>query len=328
MANEILKFAETDNGTNLLTQVEYDGDAQRPIGNQAGIARSKLVNKVLRQTTFMSKVFGDYLSQQTGDDILDNADDTALLDIMTQAFATGIPVGAIVKMPTSDLPSGFLKTNGAAISRTTYGALFDLLVTSQGFVAEEFTVTLATPAVFTKVAHGFKNGERLRLFTTGTLPTGLSLATDYFVVIIDDDTFNLQTFSDVLAGTLIATSGVQSGTHTYLRSLWGLGDGTTTFNVPDLRGVFERAWDDARGLDPDRAIASFQLDALQGHGHVLRHGTDGGAGGSAPAGTGGGGRTNSSGDLISVESLGGFGTVRTASETRPISHALMPVIKF
>jgi hypothetical protein len=46
--NEILRFAETDTGTNLLTQSEYAADSQRPIGNQPGVARSKLVNKALR----------------------------------------------------------------------------------------------------------------------------------------------------------------------------------------------------------------------------------------------------------------------------------------
>lgn len=44
---------------------------------------------------------------------------------------------------------------------------------------------------------------------------------------------------------------------------WGAGDGSTTFNVPELRGEFPRGWDHGRGVDAGRAFASFQLDAIQ-----------------------------------------------------------------
>ena len=40
--------------------------------------------------------------------------------------------------------------------------------------------------------------------------------------------------------------------------VYGAGDGTTTFNVPEIRGEFVRAWDNARGVDSGRTIGSFQ----------------------------------------------------------------------
>ncbi len=52
--NEILTFASTNTGTNLLTQAEYAADAQRTIGHQPGIARAKLENKALRQASLMA----------------------------------------------------------------------------------------------------------------------------------------------------------------------------------------------------------------------------------------------------------------------------------
>ena len=39
---------------------------------------------------------------------------------------------------------------------------------------------------------------------------------------------------------IINTSGSQSGTHTGLSYLYGNGDGSTTFNIPDLRGASPR----------------------------------------------------------------------------------------
>lgn len=320
MSNEILKFCETDTGTNLLTQSEYNSDAQRPIGNQPGIARDKFVNKVLRQTSFITKVFADYLIQQTGGSVLDDADDAALLTKITQTFATGVPVGAIIDVPFSQTPTGFLKTNGAAVSRVTYAGLFNQLVTAQGFSLQTFTVTIASPAVVTKTAHGFVGGERLRLSTTGTLPTGLNTSTDYFVFRIDANTFRLQTISDVLGGTFVNTSGTQTGTHSYLQSLWGLGDGSTTFNVPDFRGVMRRAWDDGRGINPSAAIASLQMDAVQGHQHSISVLNAYNSGFNVAA--------SSSGGLGSSFNSGGVSVGRTDTETRPKTYQIMPVIKF
>ena len=49
---------------------------------------------------------------------------------------------------------------------------------------------------------------------------------------------------------------------------WGPGDGSTTFNVPDLRGEFIRGWDDSKGTDPGRAFSSFQAQQLIQHAHT------------------------------------------------------------
>ena len=46
-------------------------------------------------------------------------------------------------------------------------------------------------------------------------------------------------------------------------TIYGAGDGTSTFNLPDLRGEFIRGWDDGRGIDVGRAIGSAQLDQMQ-----------------------------------------------------------------
>ena len=43
---------------------------------------------------------------------------------------------------------------------------------------------------------------------------------------------------------------------------WGAGDGNTTFNVPDMRGEFQRGWDNGRGVDSGRNHASAQAHRI------------------------------------------------------------------
>ncbi|WP_343593960.1 tail fiber protein [Paracidovorax wautersii] len=47
----------------------------------------------------------------------------------------------------------------------------------------------------------------------------------------------------------------------------GEGDGSTTFNLPDRRGVFMRGVDDGRGIDPGRALGSIQGSQNLSHNH-------------------------------------------------------------
>lgn len=47
------------------------------------------------------------------------------------------------------------------------------------------------------------------------------------------------------------------------------GDGTISFNLPDLQGVFIRGWDKLGNTDPERQLGSLQEDAIQGHSHKL-----------------------------------------------------------
>ena len=48
---------------------------------------------------------------------------------------------------------------------------------------------------------------------------------------------------------------------------YGAGDGSTTFNLPDMRGVFARGADLGRGFDPGRALGTYQVDDLKSHNH-------------------------------------------------------------
>lgn len=56
-----------------------------------------------------------------------------------------------------------------------------------------------------------------------------------------------------------------------LGTAYGVGDGSTTFNIPDLRGEFIRGFDAGRGIDAARVLGSFQDQMFKQHGHTNRH---------------------------------------------------------
>lgn len=73
------------------------------------------------------------------------------------------------------------------------------------------TITVANPAVINWNAHGLSNGTAVTFTTTGSLPTGLTVGTTYYVVNATTNYFNV---AATLGGTAIATSGTPSGVHT------------------------------------------------------------------------------------------------------------------
>lgn len=73
------------------------------------------------------------------------------------------------------------------------------------------SISNASPGVFTKTAHGLAANEAIVLSTTGTLPTGLTVGTIYYVkTVLTADTF---TVSATAGGAVINTSSAGSGTH-------------------------------------------------------------------------------------------------------------------
>ena len=54
-----------------------------------------------------------------------------------------------------------------------------------------------------------------------------------------------------------------------ISTTWGVGDGSSTFNLPDLRGQFVRGWDNSAGVDSGRSFASSQTDQNKQHTHSV-----------------------------------------------------------
>jgi microcystin-dependent protein len=105
---------------------------------------------------------------------------------------------------------------------------------------------------------------------------------------------------------------------------FGNGDGSSTFNLPDLRGEFLRGWDDGREIDDGRSFGSFQEDEIKSHTHSTNADRDFGLYGMPLSSV----TTNPEGNDLrigfrdaSVNSTGG-------DETRPRNIALLACIKF
>ena len=81
-----------------------------------------------------------------------------------------------------------------------------VLVSSIGGVV---TLTIAAPCVIT-LSVVLAEGTGIKLATTGALPTGLTAGTTYYLQNVDGVTANL---SSTIAGSLITTTGTQSGVH-------------------------------------------------------------------------------------------------------------------
>lgn len=97
---------------------------------------------------------------------------------------------------------------------------------------------------------------------------------------------------------------------------YGNGDGSTTFNLPDLRGEFIRGLDNNRGVDAGRTLGSEQLDAFKGFAIGMPFsGKTGTAGYAAFAGA------SAMEGSISINVNGAF-------ETRPRNIALLACIKY
>ena len=121
-----------------------------------------------------------------------------------------------------------------------------------------------------------------------------------------------------------------------ISTTWGVGDGSSTFNLPDLRGQFVRGWDNSAGVDSGRSFASSQSDQNKSHNHSIND-----SGHNHTAGNWGGSFGGSSGVTVFRSDQSGTNSSIIQSATTGISiqndggtevrvknYALMYVIKF
>lgn len=90
---------------------------------------------------------------------------------------------------------------------------------TQTFTDNEVDITNDT---ITIVNHGYKVGDVVGATTSGTLPTGLSADTAYYIIVVDSSTVKVATSrANAFAGTNVNITGVTSGTHTFTKNAIG-----------------------------------------------------------------------------------------------------------
>jgi len=119
---------------------------------------------------------------------------------------------------------------------------------------------------------------------------------------------------------------------TMIGTLYGSGDGNTSFNIPDLRGEFIRGFDNGRGVDSGRIFATNQADEFKSHSHAARfmNGVDGSA--ENPYGSNGNSFYNATNGFTGYRLNNGRGDQwlqnSGGNETRPRNIALIYCIKY
>ena len=225
---------------------------------------------------------------------------TTLGSLLFSSAAT-VPTGALSAFAGSRVASGYLLCDGSTVSRTTYSALY-------AFMCPSATVTFTVASGLVNWAsHPIANWDKVVFSTTGTLPSGITAGTTYYARdVVAGVSFKL---AATAGGAALALSGSPTGTHTAQAVGFGLGDGSTTFTLPDFRGEFLRGHDLGRGVDANRSLGDAQSHQLQDHVHTT---------GSANATTLNGTlavtvkAASTPGDNTSVPTTGNHGT-----ETRP-----------
>jgi len=260
MANDILLFAD-DTGANVLTQVEYAADTQRTLGNQAGIARSAFVNKVLRQTSFMSVALAQLIVDRTTQSVLDDGDDVVLLANMKNATdvafntnaatAKTTPVDAdlfpIVDSAASNVLKKLSWLNLKATLKTYFDTLYSVVgsgnisgvrqtvqsssVGTSGFsnfisIGTGLAVNIAatTTPIVIHAAGGAISADRVGTISSDTSITGLTANTTNYL------------FADIAAGGAV-TLGANTVAH--LEQFGGtpaITNNLLTFNIGNMMG--------------------------------------------------------------------------------------------
>ncbi|AAN48264.2 hypothetical protein [Leptospira interrogans] len=231
-----------------------------------------------------------------------------------------IPIGSIIEDGLNLAPSiNFKDANAQAISRNTF-------VTLWNSVHRVITGIVPTTDRISCTNHGCIEGQLVKFSFTGG---GVSALVNYYV---RNPTTNDFQISSTATGSILDLTSSQTG-EMIINVEYGFGDGSTTYNVPDRRGIFARgagvhgSRSKAAGGNYDGGAVGYAgQDQTQDHSHQLYVSQSSGTNGAGPWTTGSGP------DMLSSSSTNGSnpgsvirnlivnntnGTPRTGNETTP-----------
>ena len=183
-------------------------------------------------------------------------DGTGVTSWATAGGGSSAPTGTILPFAGltqgfgSATPSGYLLCAGQSVSQSTYSSLFAVLNPSTTSV----TFTFASPGVVNITGHGLVSGDPVAFSSTGTLPTGITAYTTYYVIAAGL-TANAFEISASQGGSAINFTGTNTGTNSCYRVPYGTIT-STNFIIPDLRGRTAFGQDNMGGTAAGRITAA------------------------------------------------------------------------
>lgn len=135
--SEILPFAQGV-GANVQSQVDYAAEPLRSSGNVAGIARSAVNNKALRQASLMASALAQYIADNQANNVVDTATSADIAGWLSAAILADVGTAALP----SDYFSGFTLSNNGAAPNTTVDVAAGSARSSDNTVDIKLTSTL------------------------------------------------------------------------------------------------------------------------------------------------------------------------------------------
>lgn len=143
-------------------------------------------------------------------------DQLALNTTLSAADESSVVVTTTIPSDTPSVGTIRVELNSGTYKRVRYSSWSSstfTIIPDDTFVDGD--VTPGTDNI-TLNSHSFLTGDHVQLTTTGTLPAGLALATDYYVIYVDANTIQLaNSVENAAAGTQVdITAAAGGGTHT------------------------------------------------------------------------------------------------------------------
>jgi len=169
-----------------------------------------------------------------------------------------------IGLATAGVERAFIDSDGLTIQARGDIRLADS--DSSNFVALQAPSTVSSNLTFTLPSADGSSGSFLQTNGSGTLsfsnvqgvPSGAVFCIAVATVPSDYLECNGAAVSRTTYSALFAVVG----------TAYGAGNGSSTFNIPDLRGEFIRGFDNGRGVDSGRSIATAQSDQNKAHNHT------------------------------------------------------------
>jgi hypothetical protein len=132
-------------------------------------------------------------------------------------YFMAIYAGAPVKLDDNPPSSNFYTASQDFIFPTKIGRSHGIFLRHADSTPSAMTITAAAATdLITSSSHGCGLGLKGRFTTTTTLPAGLLVLTDYFVIPVDTNTFKVATSrANALAGVYVDILDAGTGTHTF-----------------------------------------------------------------------------------------------------------------